>query len=105
MWNQFDSSIQHCHVLKQLENLIRLGKNCVVEYEAPDFELIASTGEKIALPSLGERYVFIDFGAFGCGPYRREIPNFKKVYAEFKDKRLRVVGVSIENSDKVWKKR
>ena len=43
------------------------------------------------------------FGPLRCGPCRREIPNIKKVYAEFKDKGLQVVGVSIDNSDKAWK--
>lgn len=30
--------------------------------------------------------------------------NIKKIYAEFKDKGLQVVGVSIDSSDKAWKK-
>ncbi|MEJ8781624.1 MULTISPECIES: TlpA disulfide reductase family protein [Butyricimonas] len=104
VWNQFDPSIRHCYALKQLENLIQRGKNCAVGHEAPNFELITSTGGKIALSSLRGKYVLIDFWASWCGPCRREIPNIKKVYAEFKDKGLQVVGVSIDNSDKAWKK-
>ena len=50
------------------------------------------------------KYVLVDFWASWCGPCRKEIPNIKKVYAEFKDKGLEVVGVSIDNSDKAWKK-
>ena len=46
----------------------------------------------------------MDFWASWCGPCRREIPNIKKVYAEFKDKGLEVVGVSIDHSDEAWKK-
>ena len=104
VWNQFDPSIRHCYALKQLENLIQRGKNCTVGHEAPNFELITSTGGKIALSSLRGKYVLIDFWASWCGPCRREIPNIKKVYAEFKDKGLQVVGVSIDNSDKAWRK-
>lgn len=104
VWNQFDPSIRHCYALKQLENLIQRGKNCAVGHEAPNFELITSTGGKIALSSLRGKYVLIDFWASWCGPCRREIPNIKKVYAEFKDKGLQVVGVSIDNSDKAWRK-
>ena len=104
VWSQFDPSIRHCYALKQLENLIQRGKNCAVGHEAPNFELITSTGGKIALSSLRGKYVLIDFWASWCGPCRREIPNIKKVYAEFKDKGLQVVGVSIDNSDKAWRK-
>ena len=104
VWNQFDPSIRHCYALKQLENLIQRGKNCAVGHEAPNFELITSTGGKIALSSLRGKYVLIDFWASWCGPCRREIPNIKKIYAEFKDKGLQVVGVSIDSSDKAWKK-
>ena len=84
--------------------MIQRGKSCAVGHEAPDFELATSTGEKIKLSSLRGKYVLVDFWASWCGPCRKEIPNIKKVYAEFKDKGLEVVGVSIDNSDKAWKK-
>ena len=51
-----------------------------------------------------KKMVFVDVYTSWCGPCRREIPNIKKIYAEFKDKGLQVVGVSIDSSDKAWKK-
>lgn len=104
VWEQFDPSIRHCYALKQLEDLIRRGKSCAVGHEAPDFELATPAGEKIKLSSLRGKYVLVDFWASWCGPCRKEIPNIRKVYAEFKDKGLEVVGVSIDHSDKAWKK-
>lgn len=104
VWQQFDPSIRHCYALKQMEDLIRRGKSCAVGHEAPDFELATPTGEKVKLSSLRGKYVLIDFWASWCGPCRKEIPNLKKVDAEFKDKGLQVVGISIDQSDKAWKK-
>ena len=92
------------NLILQFGIVIQRGKNCAVGHEAPNFELITSTGGKIALSSLRGKYVLIDFWASWCGPCRREIPNIKKIYAEFKDKGLQVVGVSIDSSDKAWKK-
>ena len=46
----------------------------------------------------------IDFWASWCGPCRKEIPNLKKVYAEYKDKGLQLIGVSIDNSEAAWQK-
>ena len=90
--------------MRRLEDLIQRGKSCAVGHEAPDFELATPTGEKIKLSSLRGKYVLVDFWASWCGPCRKEIPNIKKVYSEFKDKGLEVIGVSIDNSDKAWKK-
>lgn len=104
VWEQFDPSIRHCYALRRLEDLIQRGKSCAVGHEAPDFELATPTGEKIKLSSLRGKYVLVDFWASWCGPCRKEIPNIKKVYSEFKDKGLEVIGVSIDNSDKAWKR-
>lgn len=104
VWNQFDLSIRNCYALKQLEDLIQRSKGCAVGHEAPDFELSTPTGEKVKLSSLRGKYVLIDFWASWCGPCRKEIPNIKKAYTDFKDKGLQVVGISIDRSEKDWKK-
>ena len=72
---------------------------------APEFSCPTPDGSKNLGPQdFKGKILVLDFWASWCGPCRREIPNIKKVYAEFKDKGLEVVGVSIDHSDEAWKK-
>ena len=104
VWNQFDPSIRHCYALKQLENLIQRGKNCTVGHEAPNFELITSTGGKIALSSLRGKYVLIDFWASWCPPCRKENPNVVNAFQQYKDKNFTIVGISLDKDKAKWQK-
>lgn len=104
IYNQFDPSTRHCYYLKQIAEKIALTKACAVGNPAPDFELNNLAGEPVKLSSLRGKYVLIDFWASWCGPCRKEIPNLKKVYAEFKDRGLQLVGVSIDENADRWRK-
>ena len=68
--------------------------------------------EKIGLPDAfikmkladGKKYVLLDFWASWCGPCRKEIPNVKKAYEQFKDKGFEVVSISIDKKEDEWRK-
>ncbi len=104
VWEQFDTSIRHCYALKKMEGLILRTKKCAVGQQAPDFELVTPEGKRVKLSDLRGKYVLVDFWASWCGPCRKEIPNIKKVHSEFQAKGLEVVGVSIDKSEKPWRK-
>ncbi|WP_173003012.1 TlpA disulfide reductase family protein [Chitinophaga sp. SYP-B3965] len=50
------------------------------------------------------KYVLIDFWASWCGPCRQAIPKVKELYAQYKDKGLEVVSISIDTDKGAWRK-
>ena len=59
-----------------------------VGQEAPDFDLALRDGSaRMRLSSLrGGRPVVLIFGSYTCPPFRREMPEVRKVYADYKDR-------------------
>ncbi len=70
------------------------------------FTVKDAEGKEVTLASLleGKKYVLIDFWASWCGPCRREIPNLKKQYKDFKDKGFDIISISTDNSEEEWQK-
>ncbi len=102
--DQFDASIRDCYPLQQMKNRIAQVKAAAVGSVAPEFELKDLEGNPVKLSSFRGKYVLIDFWASWCGPCRKEIPNIKQVYNSFADKGLVVIGVSVDNNEKAWRK-
>ena len=65
----------------------RRGKLAVGQ-EAPDFDLAMRDGSsRVRLSSLrGGRPVVLIFGSYTCPPFRREMPEVRKVYADYKER-------------------
>lgn len=47
---------------------------------------------------IGKQPVVINFWGTWCPPCRREIPELAKLYAEYKDKGVEIIGVALERS-------
>jgi thiol-disulfide isomerase/thioredoxin len=58
----------------------------------------AIKGSPVSIEGLKGKVVVIDFWATWCGPCVDEMPNMKKLYAEFKDKGVEFIGVSLDQS-------
>ncbi|HET6897898.1 MAG TPA: deiodinase-like protein [Vicinamibacteria bacterium] len=59
-----------------------------VGQDAPDFDLAMRDGSsRVRLSSLrGGRPVVLIFGSYTCPPFRREMPEVRKVYADYKER-------------------
>lgn len=71
---------------------------------APEFTFLNEKGKVISSKKLKGKILVVDFWASWCGPCRKEIPNVKKYYAEYKDKGVQFLSVSIDAKKDNWLK-
>lgn len=88
---------------KVKEELYPTGK---VGSKIPDFTAKGQDGKEVSLTELcqGKKYILIDFWASWCNPCRKEIPNLKKLYAQYADKGFQIVSISIDKKEAEWLK-
>ena len=71
---------------------------------AADFKLNAMDGKEFSLSALRGKVVLIDFWATWCVPCRKDIPALEKIYADFHDRGLAMIGMNVgEGQDAVSK--
>jgi thiol-disulfide isomerase/thioredoxin len=63
-----------------------------------DFVLKDQHDVPVKMAEYKGKVVIVNFWATWCGPCKIEIPDFVKLYAEYKDKGLVIVGISIDDS-------
>ena len=67
-------------------------KNAV---KAPDFTLADLSGDPVTLKDLEGSVVLLTFWGTWCGPCRREIPDFIKLYDKYNTDGLEIVGITL----------
>lgn len=85
-------------VEKSLTALLATAEGAV----APNFEAPNPEGTLLALNDITSKnkVTILDFWAAWCGPCRRENPNLVKIYDQYQDKGLGIIGVSLDGSSR-----
>jgi peroxiredoxin len=81
-----------------------LDKQFAIGKEPPEIALPNPEGKILKLSDLRGQVVLIDFWASWCGPCRRENPNVKRVYDQYRDKGFEILGVSLDRDRGKWLK-
>ncbi|HLE52899.1 MAG TPA: TlpA disulfide reductase family protein [Anaerolineales bacterium] len=68
-------------------------------FAAPDFTLDLLGGGKVTLSDLRGKPIVVNLWASWCPPCRAEMPAIEKVYQDYKDLGLVVLGVNTTNQD------
>ncbi|MGD2088686.1 MAG: TlpA disulfide reductase family protein [Candidatus Aminicenantes bacterium] len=69
-------------------------------YPAKNFTVKLLNGDDFTLEKQRGKVVLIYFWAYWCQPCKQEMPYLDKIYREFKDKGLEMVGISLDSSIK-----
>lgn len=59
----------------------------------------ATSGRAVNMRDLRGKVVVVDFWATWCGPCIAEMPHMKELYAQYKDKGVEFIGVSLDNPE------
>jgi len=81
-------------VASMVEGRIKQAESIGKPFELEFTEAIKGT--TVSMKSLKGKVVVIDFWATWCGPCVAEMPNMKKLYAEYKPKGVEFIGVSLD---------
>jgi peroxiredoxin len=66
----------------------------------PDVTLQDLNGQSVAFADFKGKVVIVNFWATWCPPCREEIPSFVRLYSDYKDKGLVIVGVALDEKGK-----
>ncbi len=63
---------------------------------APDFTLTSTDGKTISLSGYRGKVVIVDFFATWCPPCQAEIPDYIKLYSEYRKDGFQMLGISVD---------
>jgi peroxiredoxin len=69
-----------------------------IGHRAPDFALADLEGNPVHLGDFRGKVVFLNFWATLCPPCLAEMPDIEKLYQEYKDKGVVIIGINLGES-------
>jgi len=98
----FNMLSPHLRATKQgtaFQSRIAAHRNTASGAFAPEFTLPDTSGKPVSLSSLRGKYILLDFWASWCIPCRHNNPEIIKLYNQYKDRGLIILGISLDGSD------
>lgn len=87
-------------IMKERIDRIRLSET---GRKAPDFTLPTLTeGQTVTLSKVKAKIKIVDFWASWCGPCRLNNPSLRAIYADYHDKGLEIISVSLDTKRSAW---
>ncbi len=77
--------------------LLLLTSSVLIAAPAPDFTLKSNQGKNIRLSELKGEIVLVNFWASWCGPCRKELPAFEKLYQKYKPLGVTILAVNVDD--------
>ncbi|MFM1877816.1 MAG: hypothetical protein RLZZ241_682 [Bacteroidota bacterium] len=103
LFNKMSDSLKNSKIGMGIREKLDAMKKTSIGSKAPDFSGPTPDGTQLALKDAMGKVTLIDFWAGWCKPCRAENPNVVAVYEQYKDKGLRVLGVSLDKNAEEWK--
>ena len=103
LYKGLDKTIQDTKTGKSIVKNLKQFKVVKEGRRAPEFSAPNPEGKTVSLKESLGKITIVDFWASWCGPCRKESPNMVKLYAEFHDKGLNIIGVSLDDDAVKWK--
>src|SRR5215207_11518579 len=63
---------------------------------APRYSALTMTGDSVSLVAQRGQVVLMNMWATWCGPCRKEIPELRAIHSTYKDRGLKLIGVSVD---------
>ena len=102
IYKKLDKENQSEFAIKFIEKNLFLIELLEIDDSVFNFELPDTNNKLFDTKSLAGKWLFIDFWASWCEPCRKQIPDLKKVYDNYKNKKFEVVSLSIDKNKKDW---
>lgn len=104
IFDSLASNVQNSKFALETKEEIAAKRRVQPGQPAPDFTLETPDGSKLSLSELRGKYVILDFWASWCGPCRASFPEMKKLYAEYKNKNVEILGIANDPKKEDWLK-